>query len=125
MATSYTLPNFNLVMDYWQPGVLPVSGPAFTKITAQLYFHSRADIDIQANSLQNYMPSIYVRAPSAVLGAMVPPLVGGILGIGIASTNYYWSIRWWEFTHLLFPNQYITFQVQQVNNAGVRPDPTR
>lgn len=125
MATSFVLPNFNLVMDYWQPGMLPVSSPAFTKVAAQLYFHSRADTNIQPSSVQIYMPSIYVRTPSAVLGAMVPPLVGGIFGIGIASTNYYWLIRWWEFTHLLFPNQYITFQVQQVNNAGVRPDPTR
>jgi len=126
---SFTAPNFNLVMDFWQQPATPAGGAAtLVALPTQLYIASRGFLDIQPNSPTLWVPPVMIRVPDATFSLII---AGGaqknsIFGYGdVDGLTWYYKIRWWERMHAEFPNAYVMFICEQCTNAGVCPDPAR
>jgi hypothetical protein len=121
---AYTVPNFNLSIDLWVPGNTPSAGAAdVSPELAQLYMHSRADIDNDASKLGSYWPNVVWRWRTKMQLAYALPWKGGIIGYKDANTDWwYYLIDFWEHCHAEFPNAYILVNTRQCNDDGTIPD---
>jgi len=119
MAFIPTLPTFNLMGDYLGP-------PSVSDVPFQLYWPSRSLLDIQANARTLWVPPIYVRLGKDFLDYAPTPWVGKLFRYEATDEEtYYFKIRWWEYLHVGFPNEYLVWLVEQCNSSGVCPDPDR
>lgn len=120
MAFIPQLPSFNLE-GLW------VGPPAF-EITFQLYLATRDTPDEVIGGDPAASPAIYVRLGRewAVTLAAFHPWVGRLVEyVGYDLRIYTYVIRWWEFTHAGFGNEYLTLLVEQCNADGTTPDSDR
>lgn len=122
----FTPPHFNLLFNFWAPGSLPSGGPALASYYGQLYLYSRSAADSLPGDNLRFPPSLWIRVSTATIVDISPDIVGSYWSFTdtVPVTRYY-RVRWWEWAHLHFPNQYGMLNVDQVNAAGVVPDPLR
>lgn len=122
----FTPPLFNLLFNYWAPGNLPSGGPALASYYAQLYVYSRSAADSFPGNNLTYPPSVWLRVSKATIQDIAPDIVGSYWSFtDTVPVVRYYRCRWWEWTHVGFPNQYGMLNVDQVSSSGVVPDPAR
>lgn len=121
---AFTPPNFNLLIDYWFPGNNPSIGAAdVTAYSAQLYMHSRADIDSLDSNPGKQWPNIVWRVGKTATVDLTLPLKGGVIGwTDVAGSTWYYLVDFWEWVHAGFGNQYVCVYARQCNNDGTMPD---
>lgn len=127
MAVTYS-PNFNLSVAFWDNTNADATGPpTIPAIPGQLYVHSRNDTPVAPSAPQIYTPSVFMRIPtSAMVLIGATGLVPGFLSwVDIVGNVWYYKIRWWEWTHAGFPNQYASLCIEQCDIAGLTPDANR
>jgi hypothetical protein len=123
---AYTVPTFNLTLPYWVVGHTPAANPADGTSPAQLYVHSRADIDREVPTPFDYLPSLFIRVPVIFIATVHPPWVGMFWSYtALRFPSRYYVVRWWESCHAGFANEYLNMMVDQCNSAGLTPDPSR
>lgn len=123
-----TLPNFNITFDYWNPGNTPSGGARDGTVNGQLYLHSRGDyIQNPAVPTDAFMPNLSIRVPIGFIARPGGPATKtAILGMTDSLGNiWYYYVRWWDFCHSRFPNEYVELLVGQCDNAGTQPDSGR
>lgn len=117
---AFTLPNFNLTLDWWVYGNLPSLGPPdIGGVPAQLYVDTRTlfvvpkaggvdAIFVEWMRIQNVWPFVFP-----------PPYVGSVFGwTDPAGNQWYYLVKSWEWAHVGFPNEYLDMLVMQCDNAG-------
>lgn len=123
---AYSIPNLNLVMCWWPPATPPITGPCTETVAAQLYYHSRTDATLDPGQTFDFTPSVFIRIKTGDIYTLGLPLVGSYFGVRDPTmTWWYWTVKHWEFTHLGFPNQYVSIQVEQCDAGGLTPDSHR
>lgn len=124
---AFTLPVFNLAFNYWAPGVPPTLHVPTAAFTGQLYISSKGMLDITPSDQNLWVPPIYVRLSSSDFLLFPPACVSGIVQYTdpVLSRDFFYVIRWWEWTHKGFPNEYVSLIVEQSDAGGLTPDPGR
>lgn len=124
---AFTAPTFNIVVDWWNLGHTPSGDPPdFYDVPAQLYLHSRGDFDQTPGTAKEWVPVIQLRMPSSWVLTTAPPWVGGYVRYKDAlSNNWYYLIRWWEYCHAGFSNEYVVILLDQCDILGTCPDAGR
>lgn len=120
MAFPFSLPVFNLLANQWSLGTRPSTHPPNrTDVPCQLFFHSRAFLDIQPGITSQWVPPIFIRVPkdSSHLAG-----VGTIWEISQGEGLYY-KVRWAERVHAGFDNEYYAALAEQCSDAGNTPRP--
>lgn len=113
------LPNFNLIADAWYaPNTPAIAGPDLILVACQLYLQSKGMLDIQPGQPHYWVPPIYLRLDPA--GAPYSVLAW-IVGIPdpITTLPLYFRVRYKEWMHAGFPNQYPAWIVEQCDADGV------
>lgn len=112
-------PTLNLEADF-------LATPVVEDVPIQLYVPTRGLLDIQASSIQLWVPPIYIRVDSGFRGLTDPPYVGKLWRwISLVDDTWYYRVRWWEYAHAGFENEYIQMLVDQVTEGGGAPDSGR
>lgn len=109
-----TLPTFNSDYTLWFPGHSPGTDPSDEEGVCQLYVNSR-----QMQS--SFGGIVQIRVPFDVWDPYPKPIVNGIFQIGF----WCYLIQGWEYTHLGFPNMYVTVYCEQCDQFGAVPDAGR
>lgn len=124
----YTLPNFNLGMDFWAPGLSPGAGDPNTLHKSCQYYEPTRTIFQYGEpgaSLSPLVP-IEIRCPIDILGLYAGPYISGIIGLkDSTNTHRYYRVVWWDIVHWQFPNEYFLCHVLQCDNFGNVPDSSR
>lgn len=125
----YTLPDFNLALDWWQPANVPVVGPPdYAGVPAQLFLPSRSPFNAQFGFLNVPTWYVQIRTPTnfKTLTGIPPPYVSSIFANNVeAGWPWYYIVIWWQTQHLGFPNEYTLFECVQCSTLGIYPDPGR
>jgi len=109
----YTVPNFNLVADYWLIGNSPALGPADgTGLTVQKYLNTRGLLDIEPGVLTQWIPPMWIRFPIANFALAI-----AILEAPSGGGRFY-GVRYKEIVRHRFPTDYCVFIVEACGNAG-------
>ncbi len=125
---AFTLPQFNIVIYYWEPGHLPSTDPYDQQTVGQLFLAKEAAMvnDFNASVWNNDEVIVEWRLPQSTEGLFGTPMVGGIISrIGAYGTTWYYKIVAWENKHKEFPNAYLVLFCSQCDDAGVAPDSRR
>jgi len=96
---SYTLPQFVNDANIWHDDVTPPDPPSLYTV-CQLYVNTRGLLDIDETNMVEWMPPIWLRVP---FGTDVRR--NDVVECPAGSDRWY-RVRWVEFIHLAFPNQY-------------------
>jgi len=112
---AYTLPNFNLLCDMWDPGHAPGLGdpPDHVAVPCQLYVLSRG----------SGAPQLQLRVPSTIIGLNIfvgtTPPVGSATGVEIdLFPGYYFAVTGNAVVmHAGFPNEYWACQLIHTDNT--------
>lgn len=116
---AFFLPNFNLLLSFWDSPNTPVGGPPdHVDQPVQVYVSSRGLLDITPGNPSDWIPPIFLRVP---LGSH-RPTPGDIGGIQPALTDFY-KVRWVQNIHMGFANEYINILVEQCDGSGTTPRP--
>jgi len=111
------LPSFNLIYDGWVNPARPATDPpSVTALACQVYIHSRADIDQVSDSVDEWIPPIYLRTRLVDFH----PHKGDVVQVNYLLNDYY-VVKWSQNIHMGFPNEYVMSLIQQCNAAGVTP----
>jgi len=130
----WTSPDYNLTYRWWRPHEAPQGNPPRGTGLCQLYYNSRADIDQRWGSFIEYMPPIYLRIPRAQLMAMratmLNPAIGSIINCylqwtDVSGITWTYIVRFWEWVHAGFPNEYAMITLGQATPTGGQFDPQR
>jgi hypothetical protein len=110
----FNLPTFNLTCGRWRPPNAPPALPDITFV-GQLYFGSRAYLDITPGNFNEWEPPIFLRVPS---GTNILPhdVVEANLGDG-----WFYNVRFVDRVHRGFPNEYFCAVLEQ--RMGTPPGP--
>lgn len=123
---AYTLPQFNTLMDVWPAGQTPAGGPFAYQIDAQFYIHSRMDIDVDELGLPGFVPNILIRTDKTIKDNEANVVNKCILGFKDASGfDCYYIVKWWDWMHYGFTNQYLCLFCWQCDDNGISPDNRR
>jgi len=101
----YTLPDFNLFMDWWDHPDVPVTDPASIEdIPCQLYRNSRGG--------DTNTPRAQIRISVDWVGILIMPTTSGAAGNPCVEcpkgSGAYYRIDRGEWVHRGFPNEYLT-----------------
>lgn len=122
----FSLPDFNIPVNFWPPGTTPSGGPPSASFDAQLYFLSRATFSNDFSGIFSIWFSLIVRISLVTFAALPPPYVTGIIGYNDAlGTTWFLKVCMWTDCHRGFPNEYIALACQQCDATGAVPDPGR
>jgi len=118
-------PDLNVTMDWWNHTHTPSSGaPDVSGEPCQLYIATRPSPALYPDGTSPiyYMQPVIIRVASTfvVLRALYQSYAG-ILAPATGITWYY-RIRWWEYAHFGFPNEYVQLFCSQCTNHGAEPD---
>lgn len=117
---AYYLPAFNVPFDFWLPGNTPATNPPDGLIKGQLYIGSKTITAVFAPNASN------IRIQVTDLFTWGPTITNAIFGFtDIIGDQWFYKVISWEFTHLGFPNEYVTLLVYQCSPTGAVPDPSR
>lgn len=116
---AYTLPDFNLLFDWWDFTHTPSAvGPDQTDLAGQLYRNSRgADTNT---------PRAQLRVPTSVgTGLANPPTSGGANNPIVEcpqGSGCFYRVERAEYIHRGFPNEYVALDVTPCQDTGARID---
>jgi len=114
---SYTLPNFNLIMNWWDnPNMPVVDPPDHDDIQCQLYRPPRSETNT-ALAIIRVPPEYSVLGFPPVAGVAANPIVECPAGSGA-----YYRVRRGEWQHRGFPNEYIAIEVNPCHANGATID---
>jgi len=128
MAVS--LPDFNILVDWWQSGGVPAAGPAtVVGQAAQIYHYSKpsaAYSDVIITS-PDYTLECIIRLPKAFAAAhAVGKIRNSYFGyVDSTATMRYYKCLEWDLIHPGFTNEYVICVCIQCKSAGTWPDSTR
>jgi hypothetical protein len=124
----YSLPDFNLVVNYYLPPNVPSVDPPSGSWTGQLYFYSReaaAESILFGLTGAHVIPALW-RFPKEILTSSPPPYVEAVIEhLATDLVIHYWYVAGWEYTHAGFPNEYVTMYTFQCSADGTTPDLSR
>lgn len=110
----FTLPNFNLSTNVWDPGVAPNSNPPTFVENAQLYVNSKmieTQAYLQVLSAQVWVEIRFPKNPGVYKAGQICEIP--------ASSGYYAKVFTLNFMHRGFPNEYIALGCYQCDIHGV------
>lgn len=112
---AFTPPDFNVLANLWFGTNTPNTGLFdFENQECQLYVTSRGPFDVDGTLPNNFSPPIYFRMPWA---ANFNWRETQIVECPAGSLRYY-SVRWKEYMHVGFPNQYLVIILGQCDGDG-------
>lgn len=113
---AYTVPQFNVPVDFWSTGHIPDDDPPdFENVSCQFYIYSRVSFDVQPCELELYQPPMQLRVPRSAALAWV---AGQVFEVPAESGRYY-RARYKDRVHLGFPNEYLVIFVVQCGSDGI------
>lgn len=113
------LPNFNTLADLWySPHTPATTAPDLILVPCQLYMVSRGMLDIQPGFPLDWTPPIYLRLDPASAPYNVLTWIIG-LNDTVSVRSLYFRVRFKEWMHFGFPNQYPSWVVEQCDSSGV------
>lgn len=126
---AFSPPLYNVVSRWWRTGNIPFVNPQDGVNTIQLYFPPKGIFDATPGSPLLWVPPTYARIKPADLQNM-HTISGTVVGCYIDVTDsflnpWYYKVRYWEWAHLQFSNEYAILVLDQCDSTGVIPDPGR
>lgn len=122
----YVPPAFNLSLLWWNTTHIPNVDPADATVDGQLYFNSKPFADIVRADPTQWEPCNTIRIPISFFSAVARPYIQTFFGVpGPGGTLWYYRVRFWDFVHRGFSNEYLLFVVDQCTGAGAIPDSSR
>jgi len=122
---AFSLPQFNLLLDFWQPGGVPnVDPPDISDLPAQLYYGFRSpNQSLGANPVStSFNPvSIFRLARSPDVTSLIPIVSGYFKWTDSRFHDWYYQIIWWDWDHAKFSNEYLVMACIQCNKDGTTP----
>jgi hypothetical protein len=119
----YTPPQFNISVNWWNPGHTPSADPPDATFNAQVYLPSRAANEVMDSTIEFHYPTVWFRLSIASWMLISKPAVHGVLGY-TDDTGYvsFYDLIWWNVQHSNFPNAYVECQTMQCDSARGVPD---
>lgn len=112
---AFTPPDFNVLANLWFGTNTPNTGLFdFENQACQLYVTSRGPFDVDGLLPNNFSPPIYFRMPWASDSNWRETQ---IVECPAGSLRYY-RVRWKEYMHVGFPNQYLVIILNQCDGDG-------
>ncbi len=112
------LPTFNLTADVWyNPNTPNTTAPDLILVKCQLYLVSRGMLDITPGAPLDWTPPIYLRLDPAGAPYDILSWIAGIAD-PVSLRTLYFRVRYKEWMHMGFANQYPSWVVEQCNGNG-------
>lgn len=126
---AFSPPLYNATSRWWRTGVVPFGNPQDGVMQIQLYFPTKGLFDATPGSPLVWVPPTYARISPANLQNM-KTISGTVVGCSLDITDsffrpWYYRVRYWEFSHFGFSNEYASLILDQIDSTGIIPDPNR
>lgn len=120
---AYSLPQFNVPMDVWPAGQTPAGGPSAYQVNAQIYLWSRLTSPRNETVATEFVPSVAIRTTFHIQTNEANVVVKCILGAkDITGFWNYYIVKWYNWMHQGFANEYLFLLCDQCDDNGVTPD---
>lgn len=114
----YTLPDFNIVFDYWAQGLTPAAFPStYANVPCQHYFNARVGLVNFATLVRT--PKDLTKAFGYTVAGSAPPFP--IMEVPSGSGRYF-IVRMCRVAHEGFPNEYWVLTGTACDNTGAAID---